>query len=76
MCKANMDNADKLIDHIIEISKEHDYERYAMVEEINRLCVICGEKPKWLRYPPIGDSEIVFELKNLKKLIDKAKKVK
>lgn len=60
-----MNNCQK-IDHIIDVAKELDIERYQMICEINELSRQLGIEPKWKKWPLIGDSEIVFELKNLK----------
>lgn len=69
-----MNNCQKLIDHIIDIAQEFDAERYAMIKEINELSEKLVIEPKWKEWPTIGESEIVFELKNLKKMLTTQKK--
>jgi len=68
-CKANMKKIAKLLDHIIDVANEFDVERHFMIREIENLSKSLDVESKWKIQPLVGDNEVVFELKNLKRLL-------
>jgi len=69
MCKVNKEKAIKLLDHIIDVANELDIERHFMIREIENLSKSLDIESKWKIQPLVGDNEVVFELKNLKKML-------
>jgi len=59
----------KLLDHIIDVANEFDVERHFMIREIENLSKSLDVESKWKIQPLVGDNEVVFELKNLKRLL-------
>lgn len=69
MCKVNKEKATKLLDHIIDVANELDIERHFMIREIENLSKSLDVESRWKIQPLVGDNEVVFELKNLKRLL-------